>query len=40
MFPRSRSTPRWPLTMDKMDELAASMLTAMGGWDRVLRCVT
>jgi hypothetical protein len=39
VFPRSRSTPRWPLTTEKMDELATSMLTATGGWDRVLACV-
>jgi len=39
LFPRSRSTPRWPLTVDRIDELAASALTAIGGWERVLACV-
>jgi hypothetical protein len=38
LFPGTRSTPRWPLTMERIDALAISALTAIGGWDRVLAC--
>ena len=40
VFPKSRSTPKWPLTVARMDELANSALTAIGGWERVLACAT
>jgi hypothetical protein len=39
LFPKSRSTPRWPLRVERIEELANSALTAIGGWERVLPCV-
>lgn len=39
LFPKSRSTPTWPLTTERIDELAMSALTTIGGWERVLACV-
>jgi len=39
-FSKSRSTPSWPMTIATMDDLANSALTEIGGWERVLACVT
>jgi len=39
VFPKSRATPRWPLTLEQITERATSALTAIGGWERVLACV-
>jgi len=39
VFPKSRATPRWPLTLEQITERATSALTAVGGWERVLACV-
>jgi hypothetical protein len=30
---------KWPLTLERMEELAVSALTTIGGWERVLACV-
>jgi hypothetical protein len=29
----------WPLTLERMEELAMSAMTTIGGWERVLACV-
>jgi hypothetical protein len=39
VFPGSRLTPRWPLTLNQLDQHSSGALQAMGGWDRVLACV-
>jgi hypothetical protein len=39
LFPRSRSTPPWPVTMDAIQDHADAALAAIGGWERVLACV-
>jgi Fungal chitosanase of glycosyl hydrolase group 75 len=40
LFPGTKSTPRWPLTLEMIEERAHAALSAIGGWDRVLPCVT
>jgi hypothetical protein len=39
LFPKSRTTPKWLLKTERIDELAMSALTAIGGWERVLACM-
>lgn len=39
LFPKSKTTPGWPVEMDRIDKLATSALAAIGDWDRVLACV-
>lgn len=33
VFPRSRKTPRWPLTAAQIDQEAQTLLAAAGGWN-------
>ena len=40
MFPKSHSTPKWPMAAETIDRLANSLLAKVGGWERVLGCVT
>jgi len=39
LFPKSRSTPAWPVTIERIDTVATAALSALGGWERVLRGV-
>ena len=39
LFPRTRSTPKWPVADDAIEGGAKAALAAMGGWDRLLPCV-
>jgi hypothetical protein len=39
LFPKSRATPAWPMTSERIDTLATAALAAIGGWARVLACV-
>jgi hypothetical protein len=40
VFPRTKSNPPWPLTTEQIQQRAQSLLTALGGWERILPCVT
>lgn len=39
LFPKSRSAPAWPVTLEQIDGAAMMALSAIGGWERVLSCV-
>ncbi|HKH45251.1 MAG TPA: glycoside hydrolase family 75 protein [Thermoanaerobaculia bacterium] len=39
VFPKSKAQPRWPLTVEQIQERAQSLLGALGGWERILPCI-
>jgi hypothetical protein len=39
VFPRSKATPAWPLRSERLDEKSQQLLSAIGGWQRILPCV-
>jgi len=40
VFPKSKPSPRWPLTLEQIQQRAQNLLAALGGWERILPCVT
>jgi hypothetical protein len=39
VFPKSKSQPPWPVTAEQLQERVQALLTALGGWDRILPCL-
>ena len=39
VFPRSKSQPPWPVTAEQLQQRVQDLLTALGGWERILACV-
>ncbi len=40
VFPKSRLNPRWPMTDEQLRERVQSLLSEIGGWERILPCFT
>jgi hypothetical protein len=40
IFPRSKAEPAWPVSPEQLATQTGELLDALGGWDRVLACVT
>ncbi|HEV2855874.1 MAG TPA: hypothetical protein VHC97_24005 [Thermoanaerobaculia bacterium] len=39
VFPRSKSQPPWPVTAEQLQQRVQELLTALGGWERILPCI-
>jgi hypothetical protein len=40
VFPKSKAQPSWPVSDEDLQARAQKSLAAVGGWDRILACVT
>jgi hypothetical protein len=39
VFPRSKAQPPWPVTAEQLQQRVQELLTAIGGWERILPCL-
>ena len=39
VFPRSKSQPPWPVTVEQLQQRVQEQLTVIGGWERILPCL-
>jgi len=39
VFPRSRESPRWPVSGERLQRRVEELLAGIGGWDRILSYV-
>jgi hypothetical protein len=39
VFPKSKSQPPWPVTAEQLQQRVQALLTALGGWDRIISCL-
>jgi len=40
VFPTSKSQPPWPVTAEQLQQRVQERLTAIGGWERILPCLS